>query len=356
MKSSYSCQIPAPPKSAANWRRLYGPRAFLFDKLPNIILVVILSTILTLLLLAYKIEPALIIIALLTLWLACFGGYLFDYYRRRNFYMELLNRIHELDKAYLVLETLEPPKTYDGKILYEALYSAHKSMLDEITLYSSQAEAFKEYIELWIHETKAPLATLSLLSHNPTVAEQITRLDNYIEQVLYYTRAENAEHDYHIAATSLATVVNAVAAANREILQAKHIDFEARNLNIKVQTDSKWLKFILNQIITNSIKYRSTRIEIFALETPENVTLKILDNGIGISAKDLPRVFEKSFTGENGHIPTRSSSHSTGMGLYIAKTLCDKLGHDIKISAEKDRFTLVEITFRKHDYFNVAKT
>lgn len=327
---------------------------FLGDKLFSLVLLVILEIALVLFLVAFRLELIQIILIAafpVVFWL---GEFLFEFFRRKSFYNLLIANLVRLDQAYLILETLEKPGFLDGKIFYETLYDVNKSATEKVAAAEAHVVDFREYIELWVHEAKTPLTTLGLMSHTPAITEQLHRLDDYVEQVLFFARAENAERDYHIAETLLASVISEVALENREIFNAKHIDLNVRNLQIKVATDAKWLKFIIGQIIANSIKYRSSRLEIFAIETPQDVTLKIIDNGIGISAKDLPRVFEKSFTGENGHLGTKNQN-STGMGLYIVKTLCDKLGHEICLTSEQGRWTAAEIVFHKHDYYDITK-
>lgn len=275
----------------------------------------------------------------------------FEYYERRKFYRELLGKIEQLDQAYLVLETLSEPKFYDGEILYQALYRINKSMVENINKYRMRSQEFQEYVEMWIHEVKTPLATLSLISRDTKVNEQIRQLNDYVEQVLYFVRAENAEQDYLIKTTNLREIINRVAGRNREILQAKRINLAVTDVDIEVQTDAKWLEFILNQIMNNSIKYQSHEIKITTKKLTGKVVLEIADDGIGILEKDLPRVFEKSFTGTNG----RLGKQSTGMGLYIAKTLCEKLGYKISIASERDNYTKVTLEFVLSEYRDVVQ-
>ena len=138
----------------------------------------------------------------------------------------------------------------------------------------------------------------------------------------------------------------------KDILE-NNIDFQVENADADVCTDSKWLEFILNQIISNSIKYRDEKktdgsvIKIYVVKNDKSTVLNIYDNGIGIPAADLPRVFDKSFTGENGH----AYSKATGMGMYIVKNLCEKLGHKITIESVKGEYTLVSIEFFKNDFY-----
>ncbi len=344
----------SPAKKASNSRspKIYGVKAFLADKSLILIANCALLVTLILFLLAFRVRTE-IIILVTSLWLAAMiVALMIEYGRKVNFYRQLIQNVNQLDQAYLVLETLEAPRFYDGEILYQVLYQAHKSMAENVKNYRMQAQDFQEYVEMWIHEVKTPLATLAVISKDSRINEQIKRLDDYVEQVLYFTRVENAERDYLIKKVELAEVVGAVANRNREILQAKDIEFRVRDLDVAVYTDAKWLEFILNQVINNSIKYQAHTITI-AAERAEKITLlKIRDDGIGIAAKDLPRVFEKSFTGSNGH----NFQKTTGMGLYIAKSLCEKLGHQISIDSQPGKYTELTISFANNKYYKVLET
>ena len=126
------------------------------------------------------------------------------------------------------------------------------------------------------------------------------------------------------------------------------------DVQYKVLTDSKWLEFILGQIVNNSIKYRKDKgsyIKIEVLDTKDKTVLMVEDNGIGIKVSDLKQVFDKSFTGENG----RCISSSTGMGLFIAKKMCERLGHKIYIQSVYGEYTKVFIEFIKNKYYDVLK-
>lgn len=156
-----------------------------------------------------------------------------------------------------------------------------------------------------------------------------------------------------IKETNLKKIINNVAMKNKNDLLENNISFIVEAQNEMVLTDSKWLEFIINQIVSNSIKYtRSDVDKVIKLkveELPKQIDLHIYDNGIGIPAKDLKRVFEKTFTGENG----RNRSKSTGMGLYIVKKLCDKLGHKIIVKSVQNEYTDVIISFSKNDFYKI---
>ena len=286
---------------------------------------------------------------------------IYDFNRRKKFYNKLLNNLDLLDKKYFITEMIDKPDFYEGEIFYDALYEIDKSMAEKIKEYSLSIQDFKEYIEMWIHEVKLPLASLNLIVHNhkelsdKKITEQLKRLDDDIEQVLYYVRSKKEEKDYLIKETDLSKVISNVAMKNKDILLENKIDFIVEVDNQRVLTDSKWLEFIVNQIVSNSIKYIRNNVEhlikITIEENNKNVILKIYDNGIGISKSDIPKIFDKTFTGNNG----RKIETSTGMGLYIVKQLCKKLGHKITIDSKENEYTEVSILFNKDDFLNIAK-
>lgn len=311
------------------------------------------------LLMIFKINIALIILCELILIVLMLAILIGEYFRRRKFYNELLNNTNRLDKKYLVLETINKPNYYEGELIYQTLYEIDKSMIEHIKEYEDSIDEFKDYVELWIHEVKIPLMSLMLKCHNNkdkidrTFEEQIRKLDNYIEQILYYVRSEEANKDFSIKNVDLKKVISRTALRNKDDLLENKINLMVENVDFVVLSDSKWLEFIINQIINNSIKYRNNKVEnyikITAKEDSDKIVLSILDNGIGIEKADLSRVFEKTFTGSNGRIVTSS----TGMGLYIVNKLCQKLGHVISIDSEINNYTCVNITFFKNDFYNL---
>ena len=334
---------------------------YLKDKMYAIILSLVSYGITLLIFFAFKIDTG-VIISSSIIFIMCFLLLLLiHYFRKKKFYSQLLSNIKALDKAYLVLETITKPEFYEGELLYQALYDINKSMIENINKFEEQLQDFKNYIEMWIHEVKIPLSTLTLIGNNhkdtfnKKTKTQLKRLEDYVDQVLYYARSENAEKDYLIKETDLSKVTKNVGLKNMEDLLENKIDYIANNVNVKVLTDSKWLEFILGQIINNSIKYKknisNSYIKISTLDEENKITLIIEDNGIGIKESDLKQVFNKSFTGENG----RNVSKSTGMGLFIAKNMCEKLGHRIDIESKENEYTKVYIIFAKDKYYEVLK-
>lgn len=333
---------------------------YIKDKVLFLILFFLLYGILLLLFFAFKIQSSLIL-AITFLFFTFLGIIiLIDYFRKKTFYQELLLSIEKLDKAYYVVEMIEEPVFYEGKLFYQALYDINTSMCEMVKILENQTDDFKDYIEMWIHEVKIPIASLVLMAHNhpdkfdKNFKEQIKRIEDYVEQVLYYVRQEFAEKDYFINSVSLKKVIANVALKNKNDFLESKIDLIVENVDCKVYTDSKWLEFILNQIIGNSIKYKKEKnsiIKITVEEDLEKCTLIVEDNGIGIPETDLSSVFEKSFTGNNG----RRKGKSTGMGLYIVKKLCDKLGHQVKIESQEGEYTKLFLVFSKNKYYDVIQ-
>lgn len=330
---------------------------YLIDKIGDILIFILGHFTIIMLLIAFKAEPSLIFSIIFINCIIFLSIILIDYFRKKKFYSNLLNNVENLDKKYLILEMIEKPEFYEGKIFYELLYEINKSMIENVKEYSLSINEFKEYVEMWIHEVKIPISSLVLLNHNhknelsKKYEEQIRRLDNYIDQILYYVRSENVEKDYIIKETSISSVIKSVALKNKDDLIENDIELDVKVNDENVLTDSKWLEFMLNQIINNSIKYRNQDkkacIKITTEKIDDKVNLSIYDNGIGIKKSDLPQIFNKSYTGDNG----RKVAKSTGMGLYIVKKLCEKLGHKLYVESEYGKFTKVQITFYENDFY-----
>lgn len=291
--------------------------------------------------------------------------FIWDFCRKRNFYNSLIDNTQRIDKKYLVIETLDEPEFYEGNLVYTAMYDINKSMIEHINQYERGQQDFKDLIEMWVHEIKLPIASLTLMCHNDKehidkkFITQLNRLDDYADKVLYYVRSENAEKDYSFGKVNLKTIINKTAVKNKDIILSNNISLNVHDIDTYVNTDAKWLEFIVNQIISNSIKYKKTSgeayIEVYSEQRQDSGTdkvgyavLHIKDNGIGIPAKDIDKVFIKSYTGSNG----RNNAKSTGMGLYIAKNMCGKLGHNIEIKSIEGEYTEVEITFYGDSYYN----
>lgn len=184
-----------------------------------------------------------------------------------------------------------------------------------------------------------------------SIDEELDKVENYIEQALFYARSNTVEKDYYIKKSKLKDIVNESIKKNKNALIQEKISMNIHDLEFDVNTDSKWIMFILNQIIQNSVKYKrkdnNLEIEIYGKKGKENVILYIKDNGIGIKKEESARVFEKGFTGTNGRM---SNKKSTGIGLYLCKKLCDKLGIAIELNSIQNEGTEVRLVFPQNSY------
>ena len=279
-----------------------------------------------------------------------------EYRKKSNFYNELKNNLEKLYNKYLISEIINTPDFIEGKILKNTIQETGKSMLENVNSYKQLQEDYKEYIELWIHEIKIPIATSKLIIENnkneitKSIDEELDEIENYTEQALFYARSNTVNKDYVVTKSNLKEIVNEAILKSKRALLSNKISIELNDLEKEVFTDSKWATFIINQIIQNSIKYskkEGKKVEIYTKANNENIILYIKDNGIGIKKGEITRVFEKGFTGENGRIINKKS---TGIGLYLCKKLCNKLGLGIELNSEKNIGTEVKIIFPKSSY------
>ena len=290
-----------------------------------------------------------LIVLVAILWFVPLGIYIvYEYLKVKNYYRDLIAITENLDKKYLVLEVIKEPSFLEGKIIYEVLKECNKSMNEYVRDYKIQSDDYRDYIEAWVHEIKTPLASASLIIDNNSdeatkkIGTELDKVDGFIEQVLYYSRSNDVGKDYIIKKINLKNLVSKVVRGKSKDFIGKRISLELEGLEEVVFIDEKWFEFILNQIIQNSIKYSEidgAKIKIFSEKIENAVKLSIYDNGVGISEKDIKRVFEKGFTGENG----RRFTKSTGMGLYICKKLCDGLGMGLSINSKQDEYSQVDI-------------
>lgn len=332
---------------------------FLSDKL-LIILMNICLIILTILLLNLLDAHVLLIISIPSFIIICLIiSLLYEYFRKYKFYSSLKHTLENLDQKYYINEIIKNPSFYEGNIIKDVLYEINKSYIESLNKYKFSNEEFKEYIELWCHEIKTPIATSKLIINNnknkitDDIFEEINKIESLVEQVLYYERSENVEKDYVITDTSLTDIINNIVKSNKKDLINKKIKIDMFKEEIIVKSDSKWLAYIINQILINSIKYSSKNPKItFDYKiNKNNIILYIKDNGIGIKSDDLPKIYDKGFTGSNGRV----INTSTGMGLYLINKLINKLGHSIKISSEENKYTLVTIIFPNESKLNDIK-
>ncbi|MCM1127084.1 MAG: sensor histidine kinase [Lachnospiraceae bacterium] len=276
-----------------------------------------------------------------------------DYMRKKKYYRELIAMFDRLDDKTLFAELMEKPRFLDGKILFQILRLSDKHMNDKLAEAYVANQEYREYVEMWVHEIKTPITSAHLMIENDKnmstirIDDELNKIDHYVEQALFYARSTSLEKDFKIEQTTMNELVQeALKSYSRQIIKAggKPV-FE--NLDIPVFADRKWCVFIIGQILANSVKYAKGNLVISFAGTSfaHACCLSISDNGIGIAKADIPRIFEKGFTGENG----RKYQKSTGIGLYLSRKLCDKMNMEISAESSLQNGTTIKILFPKQD-------
>ncbi len=343
-----------------------GFGSYLKDKAWLILVGSLLVIAIALMLRTFAVDGALIAYLCVILLSSAFFLLLVEWLRKRRFYDDLVRVTSQLDKAYLATELVERPRFAEGIACYDALARATKAMNDRIGGYSLASREYQSYIETWIHEVKTPISAAHLYAANhespdcDAMDAQVDRIAGYVDQVLYYARGTVLEKDYSIKAVQLESLVKSAVRKNARMLIDASISPKFCDLDFTVYADAKWMEFVISQIIANAVKYRRLPDKTKpAASTPDSptivfrgqqkdngldsalVVLSITDNGTGIPESDIPRVFDKGFTGENG----RRFAQSTGIGLYLCRQLCKKMGIDISLDSEVATGTTVSLSF-----------
>ena len=284
------------------------------------------------------------------------AAFIWDYTRKKKYYCGFMALFDGLDDKTLLAELVEKPGFLDGKLLYQILRLSNKYMNDKLAEAGATNQEYREYIEMWVHEIKTPITSAHLIIENDKnistirIDDELNKIDHFVEQALFYARSTTLEKDFKIEKTTLKTLVQeALKSYSKQIIEA-HGRPVFENLDIPVFADRKWCVFIIGQIIANSVKYaKENLILTFKGSSFDNgCSLSISDNGIGITEADIPRIFDKGFTGENG----RKFGKSTGIGLYLCRKLCHKMNMEISAASSFENGTTVKITFPKENLYS----
>lgn len=331
---------------------------YCIDRISSIVCLVVSSLLIFGLLWLVEVPMLFIGFTEVVIYVSFLLSFLWDYRRRSVFYTRLFTLLNQLDKKTLLTEISELPQFLDGQILSEILHQNNKYQNDQLAVMESQSRDYRDYLDTWVHEIKTPITSARLIVENEKNAttlkidDELRKIDGFVEQVLYYSRSTDVEKDFKIEKTTLKHLVNmALKVYSKPIIQANgQLHLEA--LDIPVYADTKSCAFIIGQIVSNSIKYRQENFQLtFSAQIENNkASLIISDNGIGIAVTDLPRVFDKGFTGDNG----RRFSKSTGIGLYLCKRLCDKMNIEMRIDSKQDVGTTVILYFPTESWLQEA--
>lgn len=333
---------------------------YLKDKILYIISGLIFLLFIVLILLLFEINPYIITTISVIYIFFHFIPFILEYYKKNNFYRIFKKSMNSLDKKYFISEFINDANFYEGNILLTSLYEINKNFIESINKYKFTNEEFKEYIELWCHEIKTPISTTKLIIDNnknnitENIYEEIEKIESFVEQVLFYSRSENVNKDYLISKINIKDIIDNIIKNNKKNILNKKIKINSLKSEVLVESDNKWLTFIFNQIILNSIKYSKDKNAYITIDykiNKNNIIVSVKDNGIGIKSDELGRVFNKGFTGSNG----RNKYNSTGFGLYLSKKMCDQLGINIIISSIQNKETIVNLIFPNSSMINLTK-
>lgn len=271
---------------------------------------------------------------------------LVEFSRRYHYYNDLLKSIGEMEEKYLIFDLIEEKHFLDSNFMINLMKQGNYAMSQEVSLYKEAQKEYKDYIELWVHEIKTPLSALKLMIENNNMTQskkELNRLSYYIDQALYYARSSAVEKDYLIEPIHLEDISKQVVRELSNLFIEKNISVDLDFKGGTVYSDSKWLSFIIKQILLNSIQYShvSSRVVLKSYDVEHAVVLEIIDHGVGIRQEDIPRIFDKGFTGAKGRV----YNQATGMGLYLVKSLADSL--HIGLSVGSDDTTTFKLTFPK---------
>lgn len=270
-----------------------------------------------------------------------------DFNKRKRFYDYIEETFLELEEKSYLTALLDRPSFFDGGFLYDLIKKDEKYFNDQLSEQRQNQKEYQEYVEGWIHEVKTPITIAKLIAENHrhdvtrSIDEELDKIENCVEQMLYYSKSESVEEDYRIKSVQLKELASAALRKNAKAMIEAKVAPKMSDLEVEVLTDPKWMEFIIGQILLNSVKYRAENrdalIVIQAVKLENNVKFTIEDNGIGMPAEDVSRVFKKGFTGENG----RRHKKSTGMGLYLVKKLCDKMNVPVEIESSAGEGTAI---------------
>lgn len=259
-----------------------------------------------------------------------------------------------------------PEATDDVEMLYQRLLENQSIARSESESSAAIRQSqMRDYYSMWVHQIKTPISAMKLLlevereelgqlicddeqsqyllsDNMDSFEDELFRIEEYVSMALQYQRVSSTENDFVLEKVSVDGVIRDTIKKYAKIMIRKHIGINYSGTGQEVYTDGKWLAFMLEQILSNAIKYTPQGVvTIETAEEKDRFFITIKDTGIGIKAEDLPRVFEKGYTGYNGH----ADKKATGIGLYLCRQMADKLGHTIRIESELGKGTKVWIGF-----------
>ncbi|MDN9009627.1 sensor histidine kinase [Brevibacillus laterosporus] len=284
-----------------------------------------------------------------------------DYIRQKGYYKQIGIAIERADELQAVA-IVQSMATREQRLVARLLEKQHNAYLNELGKYRRQQELHNHFVLQWVHQMKTPVSIIDLLAQEAlqempstkegqkklvvSMQEEAERMTRGLEMMLYTARLDKFEIDLHIKKIPLHELIRTVINAHKRLC-IRYSIFPQIDGELWVETDEKWMMVVLNQFVSNAIKYSKSKLGekrlVFHLESnmDKGSKLSITDEGAGIAPHDMPRIFDPFFTGENGRI----AGESTGMGLYIAKQVCNRLGHGLLVESELSVGTTFTVTF-----------
>lgn len=269
-------------------------------------------------------------------------------YKKRH-----IERMDLLQNIEITSDDLPEPKTLLEKDCLAIINKLKKLLSDSITLRSSEQRENIEYYTTWVHQIKTPISVMQMILQGEDTAEhlelsnQLFRIEQYVEMVLNYIRLGDDSSDFVFKEYDIDGIIKQAVHKYAPQIIRKRIRLDYKPVeSVTVVTDEKWLLFILEQLLSNAVKY--TEKGGITISVTDDKKLTVSDTGIGIASEDLPRIFEKGFTGYNG----RADKKSTGLGLYLCKLTADKLSHKIEVKSEVGEGTAFSIDLNRYQLQN----
>ena len=285
-------------------------------------------------------------------------------YSRYRTHIRSLQTVLKCDPDEL-LAALPQAHNEEQKLYTELIKKVFRDRDAQVQKLQEEQEGYRDFILSWIHEVKLPITAGYMLMRNSTgktveelvdkLEDEWRKIDHYVEQVLYYSRIDSFSKDYHISEVSLNRIAKESIKKYSKLFIQKRIRISLWEEEQTVYSDSKWLSYIIDQLVTNALKYtdKGGAISFVYEEDHKEKRLFIRDSGIGIKQEDIGRVFEKGFTGTNGRT---ANAKSTGMGLYLAEQMARKLGAKLSVRSKEGEYAEFAIHFSKGDgYFDLDK-
>ncbi|CDI48449.1 sensor histidine kinase [Clostridium tetani] len=282
----------------------------------------------------------------------------YQYSKVRAFYKQLYEILNSENIIENIINIGEV-RTIEQKLFTQILKKLYKSYEDKVYKYKDIQKHYSNFINQWVHQMKTPVSVIDLILQEEDTSEFNEVLDSISEEnekisqglniMLYNARINEFNHDFNVEDIDILLILRKVINGNKKLLIRHKIFPKIAGETAIVQTDKKWIYFVINQIVINAIKYTAATekdkktINFNIKEDTAKIVVSIEDNGIGIPKEDLGRVFNAFFTGKNG----RKTSESTGMGMYLSKRICEELGNELYVESEEGKGVSFYIVFYK---------